>query len=411
VRRNLNAKLILAMILALGLTMLTFALVSIRHEKKVLIGQVLQSANQFSETVKNSTHHAMLRNEWANVQTILQAVAAQEEVRKVRIFSKQGEILLSTEPDEMGTVVDKQAEACYGCHARETPLRRLSMESRARIFKVASRHRVLGIINPIYNEPACFNAACHVHPSEQGVLGVLDIDMSLAGVDGKIGQEVTSISLLTLSLFLCLSATLYLCLHLLVLRPVRRLTEKTEQMATGDYDALVSVSSDDELGQLARSFNQLSSNLKQRTTALIKKRKDYQALISSVSNYVVAVNRNFQIIMTNERFKGEFGMHPDDICYRVWKNRDTKCEHCLVEKSFRDGQSHMSEETVVFRDGRKGQLEVQATPVKNERGEIIYVLETATDVTEKRRLEREVRRMSGRLEDWVAERLKDLQAS
>ncbi|MFP3869500.1 MAG: PAS domain S-box protein [Syntrophobacteria bacterium] len=411
VNRSLNAKLILAMFLALGLTMLIFALVSIRYEKRVLTRQVVESANQFSETVKNSTRHDMLRNEWANVQSILEAVAAQEGVRKVRIFSKHGEILLSTDSSEMGTVVDKQAEACYACHARETPLRRLSMESRSRIFREASSQRVLGIINPIYNEPACFNAACHVHPREQEVLGVLDIDMSLAGVDRKIHKQVASISLLTLCLFLCLSATLYLCLLFLVLRPVRRLTEQAEQMAKGDYDALVNVSSVDELGQLATSFNNLSTNLKQRTMDLIKKRKDYQALISSVSNYVVAINRNFEIIMTNERFKREFGSQPEDICYRVWKNRDRKCENCVVEKSFHDGESHTSEETVVFRDGRQGRVEIHSTPVKNEWGEIIYVLETATDLTEKRKLEEEVHQMAGRLEERVAERLMDLQAS
>jgi PAS domain S-box-containing protein len=411
VQRSLNAKLLLAMILALGLTMLAFALVSVQHEKRVLISQMVESANRFSETVKNSTRYEMLRNEWANVQAILQAVAVQEEVKKVRIFSKQGVILLSTVPTEKSAVVDKQAEACYGCHAREKPLRRLSMESRVRIFKEYGGMRVLGIINPVYNEPACFNAACHVHPREQEVLGVLDIDMSLAGVDARINKEVTRIFLLALSLFLCLSATLYLCLHFLVLRPIRDLTEQAEQITKGDYDALVKVTSDDELGELGARFNELSRNLKRRTTDLIKKRKDYQALISSVSNYVVAVNRNFEIIMTNERFKSEFGMHPDGICYRVWKNRSSKCENCLVEKSFQDGQSHSSEETVVFRDGRQGHMETLATPVKNEQGEVIYVLETATDITKKRKLEAEARQMAGSLEERVAGRLKDLQAS
>ena len=214
-----------------------------------------------------------------------------------------------------------------------------------------------------------------------------------------------------ISLFLCLSAGLYCCLHFLVLRPVRRLAEMANQIDHGDDNGRVSVGSEDELRQLAVSLNELSRKLTARTTDLLKKRAAYQALISSVSNYVVAINRNFEIIMVNERFQSEFGMHSEGICYRDWKNRSSKCENCPVERSFLDGEIHTSEETVVFKDGRQGQMEVRATPVKNEQGEVIYVLEAATDITEKRKLEQEIGPGTGSLEERVAERLKHLQAS
>ncbi|MEJ2234008.1 MAG: PAS domain S-box protein [Syntrophobacterales bacterium] len=214
-----------------------------------------------------------------------------------------------------------------------------------------------------------------------------------------------------ISLFLCLSAGLYCCLHFLVLRPVRRLAEMAKQIDHGDDNGRVSVGSEDELRQLAVSLNELSRKLEARTTDLLKKRAAYQALISSVSNYVVAINRNFEIIMVNERFQSEFGMHSEGICYRDWKNRSSKCENCPVERSFLDGEIHTSEETVVFKDGRQGQMEVRATPVKNEQGEVIYVLEAATDITEKRKLEQEIGPGTGSLEERVAQRFKHLQAS
>jgi two-component system NtrC family sensor kinase len=214
-----------------------------------------------------------------------------------------------------------------------------------------------------------------------------------------------------ISLFLCLSASLYCCLYFLVLRPVRRLTELTNHIDQGNYDRPVSVGSEDELGQLVESLNELNRKLKARTADLLKKRADYQALISSVSNYVVAINRNFEIVMVNERFQSEFGIHSEGICYRDWKNRSTKCENCPVERSFLDGKIHTSEETVVFKDGRQGQMAVRTTPVKNEQGDVIYVLEAATDITEKRRLEEELGPGAGSLEERVAERFKHLQTS
>jgi PAS domain S-box-containing protein len=214
-----------------------------------------------------------------------------------------------------------------------------------------------------------------------------------------------------ISLFLCLSAVLYFCLYLLVLRPVQHLTEIVKEIDRGEYDGGEQVRGEDELGQLALSLSELNRKLEARTADLIRKGVDYQALISSVSNYVVAINRNFEIIMVNERFQSKFGMRSKGICYRDWKNRSSKCENCLVEQSFSDGQIHTSEETVIFRDGSRGQMEVRATPVKNEQGEVIYVLEAATDITEKRKLEQEIGPGTGSLEERVAERLKHLQAS
>ena len=171
-----------------------------------------------------------------------------------------------------------------------------------------------------------------------------------------------------ISLFLCLSAGLYFCLHFLVLRPVRRLADMAKEIDQGDYDGRTQVKGEDELAQLGESLNELKRNLKARTAALLKKRADYQALISSVSNYVVAINRNFEIIMVNERVQSEFGMHPDGICYRDWKNRSSKCENCPVEKSFLDGEIHTSEETVIFKDGRQGQMEVRGHPGEKRAG-------------------------------------------
>ena len=214
-----------------------------------------------------------------------------------------------------------------------------------------------------------------------------------------------------ISLFLCLLVGFYGCLYFLVLRPVHRLAHMAKMMEQGDHDGRIEVKGEDELGQLGQRLNDLTCKLKARTADLIKKRADYQALINSVSNYVVAINRNFEIIMVNERFQSEFGMRSEGICYRDWKNRSTKCENCLVEKSFSDGEIHSSEETVIFRDGRQGHMEVRATPVKNEQGEVIYVLEAATDITEKRKLEEEIGPGTGSLEERVAERLEHLQAS
>jgi len=120
-----------------------------------------------------------------------------------------------------------------------------------------------------------------------------------------------------------------------------------------------------------------------KTEKFLQEHKYYKTLIESATDYVVAINRNYQIIMANELFKNEFGMQPNDFCYKVWKNRNEKCEECLVEKTYRDGRAHWNVENVTMKDGRVANMLVRAIPVKNERGEIVYVLERATDITKR----------------------------
>ncbi len=140
-------------------------------------------------------------------------------------------------------------------------------------------------------------------------------------------------------------------------------------------------------------------------------KEDYQSLVQSVTDYVVGINRNYQIIMANDLFRKEFGPRPYSFCYQTWKGRKTKCRDCLVEQSFKDGKVHAREETVIRQDGNPMRMLVKSTPVKGEEGEIAYVVETATDITERGNLQRELDRVEGKLREVVAGRLADLQKS
>jgi len=148
-----------------------------------------------------------------------------------------------------------------------------------------------------------------------------------------------------------------------------------------------------------------------KTIEFFEGNKYYQTLVRSLTDYVIAINRNYQVIMANELFKNEFGMQPNDFCYRVWKNRNEKCEECLIEKTFQDGQEHLNVEDVVMKDGRTVQMLVKSMPVKNEQGEIVYVLETATDITEKQHIQEDIEKVTGGLEEMLAIRLEELQKS
>ena len=148
-----------------------------------------------------------------------------------------------------------------------------------------------------------------------------------------------------------------------------------------------------------------------KTEEFLQEQQYYRTLIQNATDYAVAINRKYQIIMANELFKNEFGMRPNDFCYKVWKKRNEKCEECLVEKTYRDGRGHWNVEDVTMKDGRVAKMLIKAIPVKNESGEIVYVLEKATDITEREHLQENIGKIAGNVEEMLANRLEKLQKS
>jgi two-component system NtrC family sensor kinase len=250
-----------------------FAYLILNSQQQQLITELERSAHQLSETVKSSTKHDMLLNQRESVHRIIKTIGMQDGIEKVRIFNKEGEIIFSTDSLDIGKLLDKQAEACYACHAADQPLERLPISERTRIFQAALPNRILGIINPIYNEPSCWQAECHAHAPQQKVLGVLDITMSLEEVDR--GIRASRIRLLALAIIAvaAISAIIYLLLKRIVVKPVSQIVKATQHVAAGDLNYKISLDEDDEIGVLAKSFDEMTQQLSETQRQLYQSDK------------------------------------------------------------------------------------------------------------------------------------------
>ncbi|HWC96915.1 MAG TPA: ATP-binding protein, partial [Candidatus Sulfopaludibacter sp.] len=167
----------------------------------------------------------------------------------------------STDAREVGSVVDKRAEQCYACHAQSAPLERLNRRDRARDFHDRQGEHLLGVMRPIYNETACSNSTCHMHPASQLVLGVIDADLSLAPVDKQIAQNQASLKWFLLGALVFGSSSAIVFMWVMVGRPVKEMIDGTHRVAGGDLEYRLPVRSSDELGDLSVSFNRMTQEV------------------------------------------------------------------------------------------------------------------------------------------------------
>ena len=260
-RASLAVKLTVCLVVSTAALFTLFGYLNLHLQRQQAQEMVLQSADRISDLIQRSTRYQMLRNDREALYQVITTIGNEPGIRRIRIFNEEGRISVSTDPAEVNTLVDKRAEACYGCHAQAEPLAKLDRPDRARIFTDVQGQRVLGVIRPIENEAACSNAACHAHPPERRILGVIDTDLSLATVDTRLAEQEAHLVRFTGLALVLVSAVSMVFIWLVVYRPIKELTTGTQKVAQGDLDYRLPVRSRDELGELAVSFNKMTAEV------------------------------------------------------------------------------------------------------------------------------------------------------
>jgi two-component system NtrC family sensor kinase len=282
---SLATKLTLCLV---GSMVLLFGLVgylNIRLNRQHLEEVVFQSADRISDLIRRSIRYSMLRDQRDEVFQIINTIGHQPGISKIRIFNKEGKITFSTDSQEVGKYVDKNAEACYACHAQAQPLERLDRPDRMRIYRAPGDGRVLGLISPIENEPDCSNAACHAHSAVGNrVLGVLDTDLSLSAIDRSLEAHKRKMAGLTAVSILAVSLVSVIFVWVMVRKPVRGLTEATRHVSEGDLDYSIPETSGDEIGTLAKSFNRMTGNLKTAQAEILQWTRTLEARVRQKSD-------------------------------------------------------------------------------------------------------------------------------
>ncbi len=136
-------------------------------------------------------------------------------------------------------------------------------------------------------------------------------------------------------------------------------------------------------------------------------RRQYERLFSAVPCFICVLDPEHHILEANELYRREFGATERSHCYEVCKRRTSECPDCIVDATYADGVSRSNEETLVTRDGRQINAVVHTQPIYEKDGTISAVMEVFTDVTEVKKLQRQLA-LTGRAVAGTAHRVKNI---
>lgn len=248
-----------AAVIAATVGVTTFS--GLKAQESAGLAELRRSGDQLGETIQNSTRQNMMEKHRDRLRMQFEAIGRQAGIETVRVYNKKGRIVFSSQTTEVGQVVNMRAQACDACHADGRVIERPSIPERSRVFRAGDGRRLLGIISPIPNSAGCSTGSCHSHDPDRKVLGVLDLTVSLAHLDAEAARSRRRMVLLALVAIGASSAILWWFNRLLVVRPVTALAAATHRVAAGDLATVVPEPGSHELGDLARSFNQMTRRL------------------------------------------------------------------------------------------------------------------------------------------------------
>lgn len=168
-----------------------------------------------------------------------------------------------------------------------------------------------------------------------------------------------------------------------ITEPINDVTKKALQMASGDFDQVVEVKSNDEIGKLAEMFNFLTKRLKISVSEISREKSKLEAIIHYMDDGLIAVNTDGNIIHLNPKAIKMLQIAPninnlDDIFINI--------DEDLMVRSL----NGFNDDNIVKKNIYLGEsiIRVNLAPFQNDRGiksGYVFVLQ---DITEQERLDR-----------------------
>lgn len=206
--------------------------------------------------------------------------------------------------------------------------------------------------------------------------------ISSVELNTKINKYYLIVYFIILLLVIILSTFLSLSLIRVIIYPIKQLEYTTNKITNGEYERRFRINSNDEIGLLGKSFNDMAEQLETRVKDSEDKSNKLEAILESMESGIIAIDSKNRVMLINKYAKSIFDIK-QDIIGKNFKPYIFDCD--IVEFIVNKGMAETAEVNLIYPIDRIVRIKKQ--PIISYKNITNGIVVTIQDVTDIRRLE------------------------
>lgn len=252
---GLRAKVLLGVVIPLLIILGAFTLIEYFRRQEIILDSLSILATHSGQVVEANLRQAMLDDNFAEVQTLLDAIGNTGQFRVVYLLDLTGEVIFAPHEEGIGVQLNNQQPDCIACHALTTQERPQSI-----VVTAEDGQRVFRNMYPIVNRAECNEC----HEPDNRLLGLLLTDIPTAPMESALHADLRENLLWWAGTILMTVLVVNLVLNRFVLRRLERLAAAIAGLGDGQGYPVLPEEQPDEIGQLGITFNLMARQVETR---------------------------------------------------------------------------------------------------------------------------------------------------
>jgi len=350
--------------------------IAVETETEVLTSKLINQGKRIAKDIAFNTEKAFLSSNWEFVEKILaeSTKQGQGEVMYAKIIKPDGKIYMANDTSFYGDICDPAL---------------LVEQERILTNYFFREQKEYGIL--VVCPATIGNEKWHVM-----------IGLSTKPVKATIRRLILH-NVISGSFAVLLGAVVSFLLAKSICKPIISLTEAARIVSGGNLEQRVIARTSDEVGELARTFNDMTVKLRESYAHLeetIKEVATEKELLSitlgSMSEGLIAVDINKRIILFNTVAKNLTGWESKQVegklvneVLRIVNEETKEPVGSPIDKSLQSGNTECGTENdiLISRKGTERPIAVSAAPIRNSEGAVVGAVVVIRDVSREREID------------------------
>jgi two-component system phosphate regulon sensor histidine kinase PhoR len=146
------------------------------------------------------------------------------------------------------------------------------------------------------------------------------------------------------------------------MEPLGQLTQAAVKISEGNYNDKIYIRNNDETGKLAEAFNNMTVKLSLNMWKLEKRNREFESVLSSMINGVVAVDEKYNVFLHNSKVNKILDIDGEIVGKSIYQVIRSTTIFNVLEKSI-EQKEYIVDETVIKKNNNDRIIRVYANPI------------------------------------------------